>query len=156
MPTVGSAVVDATQGCSREVRAREEGPCRWFARSRYQSSDGVFLRFTVWLLNARLREIPQRCPGMGKTGHEAERGWFRAVGSGNLARSRCDKKMPRPVTKVVLHKRGDPGCQGGGADTFPAQECGAELVAGCSGRASVTSERQVGDGVEFGPLLSVK
>lgn len=62
-------------------------------------------------------EIPQRCPGMGKTGktgHEAERGWFRAVWSGNIARSRCDKKMPRPISKVVLHKRGRPGCQGEG------------------------------------------
>lgn len=101
-------------------------------------------------------EIPQKCPGMGKTGHEAERGWFRAVWSGNIARSRCDKKMPRPISKVVLHKRGRPGCQGEGQITFPAQECGAELAAGCSGRASVRSERQVGDGVEFGPLLSVK
>lgn len=43
-----------------------------------------------------------------------------------------------------------PGCQGGGADNLPAQECGAGLV------ASIRIRRQIGYDVELGPFLSVK
>lgn len=52
---------------------------------------GILQTFTVGLPNARLRGIPQRCSGMGKTGHEAK-GGVGLSGSGNTTRSRWDEE----------------------------------------------------------------
>lgn len=65
--------VDSGQGCPREVGARAG---RSLPRLRKEQilKLGILLMFScgVGLPNARLRGIPQRCAGVGQTGHEAE------------------------------------------------------------------------------------
>lgn len=63
--------VDGRQGCPREVGAREGRSLPRLCKEPILKL-GMLLMFTVGLPNARLRRIPQRCSGMGKTGHEAE------------------------------------------------------------------------------------
>lgn len=63
--------VDGCQGCPMEVGAREGRSLPRLCKEQIPKL-GILLMFIVGLPNARLRRIPQRSSGMGKTEHEAE------------------------------------------------------------------------------------